>query len=117
VALLGLDPGEKPVQVFDLARVALNSGDVAADERRGLVEFLLAAPEDKDVRTLADKSLGRREPDAACSAGDDRDFIFLSRHGLCSLNRRPGFQRRVRDDWRPGFGQVALGNIVYHREE
>jgi hypothetical protein len=76
VTPLGLDPGEESVQVFDLARVALNGGDVVADERRGLVEFSLAAPEDEDVRTFVDKSLGRAKPYTACAAGDDGDFIL-----------------------------------------
>jgi Cyanate lyase C-terminal domain len=78
---------ERLPHLFNLARVALNRDDVPADERCGLLEFLLAAPEDKDVRTFVDKSLGRGKTDPACAACDDGDFILQSRHHSCFLNR------------------------------
>src|SRR6185295_1224991 len=64
------------IKVFQLGNVSLNSRNVRPDCLHGLVEFLLAAARDKDIGTLCDEELCRRQSNPFCAAGDDGGFAF-----------------------------------------
>jgi len=57
LAAIGSDLGVEPVEVLELADVALHAGDVAADRGDRLVQFFLTAGEDIDERPFGDKPL------------------------------------------------------------
>src|SRR5260370_10375314 len=61
----------KTIKVSQLGNISLNARNIAADCLHGLVEFLLAAARDEDIRTLFDKKLRRGESNPFCAAGND----------------------------------------------
>src|SRR6267143_644866 len=76
----------KTIKVGQFGNVPLNARNVAADCLHGLVEFLLSAARDEDIRTLFDKKLCRSQPNPFCAAGDDSDLTFeLFGHSLSPL--------------------------------
>src|SRR5258708_7081755 len=71
----------KTIKVGEFGTVALNARNTAADCLHGLVEFVLSAARNEDIRTLFDKELRRGESNPFCPAGDDGNFTFqLFRH-------------------------------------
>src|SRR5713101_4378516 len=66
----------KTIKVCQFGNVSLNSRNVGADCLHGLVEFLLAAARDEDIRTLFDEKLCRSKSNPFCSAGDDGGLAF-----------------------------------------
>src|SRR6267378_3735830 len=66
----------KTIKVGQFGNVPLNAGNVAADCLHGLVEFLLAAARDEDIRTLFDEKLCRSQSNSFCAAGDNSDLTF-----------------------------------------
>src|SRR6266481_3742287 len=75
-----LDRRIQPVEVRKVRYVALNSGDVLADQLDGLIEFALTATGDEDLGTLCDKALRGGEADAAVASGYDCYFPFELPH-------------------------------------
>src|SRR4029077_9407513 len=74
------------IKVGQFGNVSLNSRNVGADRLHGLVEFLLAAARDEDIRTLFDEKLCRSQPNPFCPAGDDSGLAFeLFGHCLSPL--------------------------------
>ena len=71
---------EQPIEVSQSGHVSTDASYIFADvlHRRG--QLLFAAPADEDVRTLGDKTLCRREADAAAAARDERDLVFEPSH-------------------------------------
>src|SRR5690349_10010764 len=61
----------KTIKVGQLGNVSLNPRNVGADCLHGLVEFLLAAARDEDIRTLFDEEFSSSQPDTFCPASDD----------------------------------------------
>src|SRR5713101_5460907 len=61
----------KTIKVSHLGNVSLNSRNVGADYLHGLVEFLLAAARDEDIRSLFGEKLRRSQPNPFCPACDD----------------------------------------------
>src|SRR5258708_39572163 len=61
----------KTIKVGEFGNVALNARNIAADCLHGLVEFVLSAARDEDIRTLFDKKLRRGESNPFCAAGND----------------------------------------------
>src|SRR5260370_18759758 len=59
------------IKVGQFGNVSLNARNIAADCLHGLVEFLLAAARDEDIRTLFDKKLRRGESNPFCAAGNN----------------------------------------------
>lgn len=93
LALCVLDRRIEPIEVEQLGRVALNGGDIAADEGDGLVQFGLSAAEDEDASALIPETLGRGEPDTAVAASDDSNLALYRAMGL-RLERAGLAQRR-----------------------
>src|SRR4051812_23683112 len=79
--LLALDGVEQAVQVAQIGGVALDAGDVAADLLHCLVQGVLAAAGDEDVRALVDEPLRAGQRHAGGAAGDDRDLAVELSHG------------------------------------
>src|SRR6266478_4393087 len=76
----------KTIKVSHLGNVTLNSRNVDADCLHGLVEFLLAAARDEDIRSLFGEKLRRSQPNPFCPSGDDSDLAFEPfRHCLSPL--------------------------------
>src|ERR1700704_4090941 len=74
------------IKVGQFVNVSLNAGNVGVDCTHGLVEFLLAAARDEDIRTLFDEKLCRSQSNPFCPAGDDGGLAFeLFGHCLSSL--------------------------------
>src|SRR5229473_6345005 len=74
------------IKVGQFGNVSLNSRNVGADCLHGLVEFLLAAARDEDIRTLFDEKFSSSQPNPFCSAGDDGGLTFeLFGHCLSPL--------------------------------
>src|ERR1700722_8777360 len=61
----------KTIKVGQFGDVSLNSRNVGADCFYGLVEFLLAAAWDEEIRTLVDEYFCRSQPNPCCPAADD----------------------------------------------
>jgi len=59
LAVIGGDLGVEPVEVLELADVALYAGDVPTDRGDRLVQFFLTAGEDIDERPFGDEPLRR----------------------------------------------------------
>ena len=74
---------EGSIEVGEISGVALYAGDVLADELHGLIELLLAASGDEDVRALFDEELCCCERHAGGRGGDD--CYFLRAFPLLSL--------------------------------
>src|SRR5579863_6919208 len=66
----------KTIKIGQFGDVSLNACRVAADCLHGLVEFLLAAPRDEDIRTFFDEQFCSSQPNPLCSAGDDGGLAF-----------------------------------------
>src|SRR6266403_3894366 len=66
----------KTINVSQLGNVSLNSRNVGADCLHGLVEFLLAAARDEDIRTLFDEKFCSGQPNPFCPASDDGGLAF-----------------------------------------
>src|SRR6266481_9031694 len=66
----------KTIKVSQLGNVSLNSRNVGADCRHGLIEFLLAAARDEDIGTLLDEKFCSRQPNPFCPASDDGGLAF-----------------------------------------
>jgi len=80
----------KTIKVGEVGNVALNSRNVGADFLDGVVEFLLTAARDEDIRTLLDEEFCRSQPNSFCPAGDDGGLAFeLFRHRLSPLLLTP----------------------------
>lgn len=79
-SLLPLDGVVQAVQVVQVGGVALDAGDVAADLLHGLVQGVLAAAGDEDVRSLLDEQLRACQRHAGGAAGDDRDLAVKLSH-------------------------------------
>ena len=86
LALFALDGLVEAVEVGEIGGVALHAGDVFADELHGLIELLLAASGDEDVRALFDEELGGCERHAGGRGGDDCYFSFELSHDCYSLH-------------------------------
>src|SRR3981081_2817633 len=85
----------KTIKVSQLGNVSLNSRNVGADCLHGLVEFLLAATRDEDIRTLSHEELCRSQSDSFCPAGDDGGLAFeLFGHCLSPFLLSWNFQLR-----------------------
>jgi hypothetical protein len=59
LALLALNRIVETVEIIQVGGVALHAGDVFADELHGLIELVLAAAGDEDVRSLFDEEFWR----------------------------------------------------------
>src|SRR6266446_258071 len=78
----------KTIKVRQLGNVSLNSRNVGADRLHGLVEFLLSAARDEDIRTLFDEKFCSGQPNPFCPAGNDGGLAFeLFGHCLSPLFR------------------------------
>ena len=73
-ALLLFDRVEEAVQVGEVADIAANGGDVAANLLYSSVKFRLTAAGDEDIGAFRDESFCRGQADAAAAAGDEGDF-------------------------------------------
>ena len=80
-ALLPLDGVVQAVQVVQVGGVALDAGDVAANLLHGLVQRVLTAAGDEDVRSLVDEQLRAGQRQAGGAAGDDRYLAVELSHG------------------------------------
>src|SRR4029077_13780984 len=85
LAVIGCDLGVEPVEVLELADVALYAGDVPTDRGDRLVQFFLTAGEDIDERPFGDEPLRRCQSNSAGAAGNHGDLVLQSRH-RCLLN-------------------------------
>ena len=75
----------QPVEIRKVRHVALNSGNVLADQLDRFIEFVLTAAGDEDLRSLGNKALGGGEADAAVASGYDRYFSFELAHRVAPL--------------------------------
>ena len=87
LALLALHGIVEAVEVGQVTGVALHAGDVFADELDGLIELILAASCDEDVRALFDEELGGGERHAGRRGGDDSYFSFELSHDCSPFMR------------------------------
>src|SRR6185312_13326421 len=101
-APLPLDGVVQAVKVVQVGGVALDAGDVAADLLHGLVQGVLAAAGDEDVRSLLDEQLRAGQRHAGGAAGDDRYLAVKLSHG-----RSLGFGGAVRT-WGDGVMYTDL---------
>jgi hypothetical protein len=63
-----------------VARVRWDDQRFGAERPSRLIEPVLAGAGDRHARAFGEKALRRREPDAACAAGDERRFACKSPH-------------------------------------
>src|ERR1700675_3843351 len=84
-ACLLLDRRIQPVEVCKVRHVALNSGDVLADQLEGFIQFALTATGDEDLRAFLDKALRGGEADATVASGYDCYFPFELAHDVAPL--------------------------------
>src|ERR1700688_275403 len=64
------------IKIIHFGNISLNARTVAADCLYRLVEFLLAAARDEDIRTLLGEQLCRSQPNPFSAAGDESDLVF-----------------------------------------
>jgi hypothetical protein len=101
-----LHPGDglvETIKVIQVGNISLNARNVAADCLYGLVELLLAAARDEDIRTFFGEQLCRSQSNPFGAAGDDCYFppqrlTFAHRllHSLPQLAFPPGLKKRLR---------------------
>src|SRR6202795_375265 len=77
-----LDRRIQPVEVRKVRHVALDCGDVLADQLDGFIQFALPATGDEDLRAFRNKALRGGEADAAVASGYDRNFPFELAHDI-----------------------------------
>jgi hypothetical protein len=70
LAAVGRDPGVEPVEVLELADVALHAGDVPADRGDRLAQFFLTAREDIDERPFSREPLRSSQSNPTGAAGN-----------------------------------------------
>src|SRR5262249_23041524 len=80
LALFAFDGLVEAVEVRKISGVALYASDVPADQFHGLIELLLAASRDENVRTLFNEKLCCCERHAGRRGGDDCCFSFELSH-------------------------------------
>ena len=64
------------IKIGQFGNVSLYTRRIGADCFHRLVEFLLAAPRDEDIRTFFDEQFCSSQPNPLCSAGDDGGLAF-----------------------------------------
>ena len=77
VSFLFFYPSIETIEIGQISDVALNAGDIAADFPDGLFQFFLAAARNENIGAFRDKPFRRGEAEAAGSADDRADELYL----------------------------------------